>query len=65
MADTTKEKLLITVQEAAFMLSISQRTMYRQIEQGHIHTVKIGGNTRILLEELRQWVKEQRYGTQA
>ncbi len=51
--------VLITAAELANMLSISVRTLWRLLSAGElIEPIKIGGNTRWRLDEVRTWIAE-------
>ena len=56
--DNTVEKLprLLTIKEVAIYLSLSQRTVYRLIEEGTIPALKIGGQWRFDQRALDRWV---------
>jgi excisionase family DNA binding protein len=46
-------KLLLRVEEAAHLLSISRNTVYELLQRGELGSVKIGGCRRIPLDALR------------
>jgi excisionase family DNA binding protein len=50
-------RLLLTVNEAAEALGISRAMVYRLINAGELHTVKIGKARRISVEELQKYVE--------
>ena len=51
------DPLLVTVQEAAKLLKISDRTMYRMVELGHAPgPVHLGAAVRWKLDELKAWI---------
>ena len=53
------EPALITAPELARMMRISVRTLWRLRSSGHlIEPIKIGGNTRWRLDEVRRWIGE-------
>lgn len=45
------EKIARTLNETAARLSVSRRSIYREIEAGRLRAVKIGGRTMILAED--------------
>ncbi len=50
---------LITATELAQMMQISIRTLWRLRSAGElIEPIRIGGNTRWRLEEVRQWIAD-------
>ena len=53
------EKSMITLEEAAQMLSISRPTLYRWMRINGFPAIKIGGCVRIPVEELRRWAADQ------
>lgn len=52
------EPLLISPREAARLLSISQRTLWKLTQDGVIPRVKMGRSVRYSVEGLRQWLAE-------
>lgn len=52
-------KELLTVPEAAGLLSLSRTTVYELVAAGDLPVVKIGRATRIPAEALRAWVARQ------
>jgi excisionase family DNA binding protein len=51
---------LLSIEEAAAVLAISQRGVYRLIERNNLLVLKVGGCTRIEPQELRRFIAEQR-----
>lgn len=51
--------LLVSVNEAARLLSVSRGTAYRMITAGQLPTIKIRGLTRVSVAALEAWVREQ------
>ena len=51
---------LLSIEEAANVLAISQRGVYRLIERDDLRVLKVGGCTRIEPEELRRFIAGQR-----
>lgn len=53
------ERLAVDIREAAAMLSVSPRTIRRQIERGRISVVRVGARIVIPLEALRLLLRER------
>lgn len=51
---------LMSVEEVANCLRISERGVYRLLGRGEIATIKVGGRTRIEPAELRRFIADQR-----
>jgi|SRR5947209_11043860 len=51
-------KLLLTIPEAAKLVSLSDRTIYRLIDAGELRATTIGSIKRIPTAELERWVME-------
>lgn len=47
---------LLDVQEAAEYLTVSTKTVYREVARGHLRLVKIGGSTRFRRSELNRYL---------
>jgi excisionase family DNA binding protein len=54
--ETTVEPLLVRVEEAARMLSLSRSTIYEMMNAGELPSVRRGTARRIPLAAIRQWV---------
>ena len=50
------EKILLTIEEAAKVLSLSRSTIYREMESGRLLSVKVGNSRRIPQQSLTQYV---------
>lgn len=50
---------MLTIREVADYLSLSQRTIYRLVEEGAIPAFKIGGQWRFEQAALEQWVRAE------
>lgn len=49
---------LISAEDLASRLSISQRTLWRLLERGQLpHPLRLGGSVRWRADELRQWIE--------
>ena len=55
-ADAAATKLLLKVEEAAQLLSLSRKTIYDLIRRGELASLKIGGSRRIPLTELHAFI---------
>ena len=53
------DRILITVTEAARLLSVSRPTIYKWSRGAGFAAVKIGGCTRIVASDLIEWAKAQ------
>ena len=54
--------LLVTAKEAAESLSISPRKLWAMTTSGEIPHVRLGRCVRYSVDDLRQWIDEQRKG---
>lgn len=52
-------KALLTLEEAASILSLSPRTLSRLLRRGEIPTVRIGRLVRIRTADIHSWVERQ------
>jgi excisionase family DNA binding protein len=52
------ERLLVTVAEAAKMLSLSRRTLWRLTKAGKLPAVRYGRAVRYSVDELRRHIQE-------
>jgi excisionase family DNA binding protein len=53
------EPLLVRVEEAARMLSLSRSTIYEMMDAGELPSVRRGAARRIPVAALRDWVAQQ------
>jgi excisionase family DNA binding protein len=53
------EPLLVRVEEAARILSLSRSTIYEMMDRGELPSVRCGAARRIPLAALRAWVERQ------
>jgi excisionase family DNA binding protein len=56
---TPTEPLLVRVEEAARILSLSRSTIYQMLDRGELPSVRRGTARRIPLAALRAWVERQ------
>jgi predicted DNA-binding transcriptional regulator AlpA len=58
-SDSSSQATLITVGQLAKMLQTSVRTVWRLRSAGQmIEPIKIGGNTRWRLDQVRDWIRD-------
>jgi excisionase family DNA binding protein len=57
------EPLLVRVEEAARILSLSRSTIYEMMDAGELPSVRRGMARRIPVAALREWVSQQTRGT--
>ncbi len=55
-ADAPASKLLLKVEEAAHLLSLSRKTIYDLMRRGELASLKIGGSRRIPLTALHDFI---------
>jgi excisionase family DNA binding protein len=56
------EPLLVRVEEAARLLSLSRSTIYEMLDRGELPSLRCGAARRIPLAALRAWVEQQTSG---
>jgi excisionase family DNA binding protein len=59
-SDPSQAKLLLTVREAAAVLSISERSLWERTRRGEVLAVKIGRSKRYARGELERYVARLR-----
>ena len=57
------EPLLVRVEEAARLLSLSRSTIYEMLDRGELPSIRCGAARRIPLAALRTWVEQQTEAT--
>lgn len=50
---------MLTVSETAKRMSVSTKTVYRLMANGHLRKVKIGRSTRISEDDLNRYLEQQ------
>ncbi len=55
-------KMLLTVQEAAFLLGVKPTEVYRMISAGELPVFKIGRAVRIPVKQLKEYIQAARAG---
>jgi excisionase family DNA binding protein len=58
------EPLLVRVEEAARLLSLSRSAVYELLDRGELPSVRYGAARRIPLAGLREWISRQLDGNQ-
>lgn len=53
---------LFDVTEAASYLTVSSRTLYREVARGRLRITKVGGSTRLRRSELDRYLRSQERG---
>jgi excisionase family DNA binding protein len=56
---------LLTVKQAAQVLAVSPRLVYRLLNAGHLQGVRVGGAVRVSASDLREYVERNRTGQAA
>ncbi len=56
---TQSEPLIVRVEEAARLLSLSRSTIYEMMDRGELPSVRCGAARRIPMAALRAWVERQ------
>ncbi len=51
------EKKVVDAMEAAKMLAVNRKTVYRMIEEGRLHAVRVGRLWRIPIEALEEFLR--------
>lgn len=62
MADTTGERLLLTVEEAARRLGIGRSLAWRLVRSGELPSVRLGRLVRVPQRALLTWLERQSHG---
>lgn len=64
MSDSTflTHSPFLTIAEASRFLRISERTCYVLAERGQMPTVKVGGQYRVPVDALNEWLGKSRRG---
>ncbi len=58
--DRSADRLLLTVEEAAFRCSVSRSTMYSLVGAGLIQSIVVGVRSRrVVAADLERWIAEQ------
>ena len=54
---------ILTIREVADYLKVTERTLYRLVQEGKLPAVKVGNSWRFRREDLERWISEQSRGT--
>lgn len=57
MSSVSSELEFLTLKEAARMLQISKRTVFRMIHQKKVPAIKVGGQWRIRESQFKKWIE--------
>jgi excisionase family DNA binding protein len=57
MLNSQSDKLCFSIDNAAELMSVGKRTLYRQIVLGHIATVTMGKRRLVPASSLRAWLE--------
>jgi len=55
---------ILTIREVADYLKITERTLYRLVQEGKLPAFKVGNSWRFRREDLDRWISEQSRGTE-
>ena len=55
---------ILTIREVADYLKITERTLYRLVQEGKLPAFKVGNSWRFRREDLERWISEQSRGTE-
>lgn len=50
----------MTVRDVASFLSVDEKTIYRLAQQGKLPGFKVAGTWRFLLQDIQEWIDEQK-----
>ncbi len=53
-------KDILTIKEVAEYLKITERTLYRLVQEGKIPAFKVGGSWRFQLSDIKAWIADQK-----
>jgi excisionase family DNA binding protein len=51
------EKFCFSINDAAALMSVGRRTIYREISSGRLNTAKMGKRTLVPADAIRDWLK--------
>jgi excisionase family DNA binding protein len=57
MSNVSSELKFLTLEEAARMLQISKRTVFRMIHRKTVPVIKVGGQWRIRESQFKKWIE--------
>ncbi len=53
---------ILTIREVASYLKVTERTLYRLVQDGKLPAFKVGNSWRFRREDLERWISEQSHG---
>ena len=56
---------ILTIREVADYLKVTERTLYRLVQDGKLPAFRVGNSWRFRREDLDRWISEQSRGTDA
>ena len=56
---------ILTIREVAVYLRVTERTLYRLVQEGKLLAFKVGNFWRFRREDLERWISEQSRGERA
>lgn len=63
-SDSTTRPLLVSIKQAAEMLSLSRSSIYLLINSGDLSPVRIGRSVRFTIEHLERFIAERSAGSE-
>ncbi len=60
MNEENMAKDIITIKEVAKFLKVTERTLYRLVQEGKVPAFKVGGSWRFELADIEAWIAEQK-----
>ena len=54
---------ILTIREVADYLKVTERTLYRLVQDGKLPAFKVGNSWRLRREDSERWISEQTRGT--
>lgn len=55
---------ILTIREVADYLKVTERTLYRLVQEGKLPAFKVGNSWRFRREDLERWISDQSRGTE-
>ncbi len=59
MVEILEEFRFLTLDEAAKILKVSRRTIFRLLQQNNLPALKVGGQWRISERKFREWLEDK------
>lgn len=54
---------ILTIRDVADYLKVTERTLYRLVQDGKLPAFKVGNSWRFRRDDLERWISEQSRGT--